>query len=95
MIAAAGLLDEADPPTAIFAFNDKTAIGGAPGGPLARPARAPGPRARCPRRRQQLPDRLPVADDVREPLAEMGRMAVSLPLRLLEGQLTRGRRTSS
>jgi LacI family transcriptional regulator len=85
-IAARRLLDEADPPTAIFAFNDNTAIG------ALRVARERGLR---------VPDDLSVVgfDDseqsaivspslttVRQPLAEMGRMAVSLLLRLLDNQ---------
>jgi LacI family transcriptional regulator len=85
-IAATRLLDEPDPPTAIFAFNDNTAIG------ALRVARERGLR---------VPEDISVVgfDDseqsaivspslttVRQPLAEMGRMAVSLLLRLLEGQ---------
>ncbi len=85
--AAAGtLLDLADPPTAIFGFNDNVAIG------ALQAARARGLR---------VPDDLSVAgfDDsehaalvspalttVRQPLAEMGRIAVSLLLRLIENQ---------
>jgi LacI family transcriptional regulator len=85
-MAAARLLDEPDPPTAIFGFNDNTAIG------ALRVARERGLR---------LPEDLSVVgfDDseqsaivyptlttVRQPLAEMGRMAVSLLLRLLDNQ---------
>jgi LacI family transcriptional regulator len=84
--AAAKLLDLPDPPTAIFAFNDNVAVG------LMRTARERGLR---------VPEDLSVVgfDDselaeivaptlttVRQPLAEMGRMAVSLLLRLLENQ---------
>jgi LacI family transcriptional regulator len=84
--AAAALLDLPEPPTAIFAFNDNMAIG------ALRAARARGLR---------LPEDLSVVgfDDseeaaivtpalttVRQPLAEMGRMAASLLLRLLESQ---------
>jgi LacI family transcriptional regulator len=84
--AAAKLLDLPDPPTAIFAFNDNVAVG------VMRTARERGLR---------LPDDLSVVgfDDseqaeivwpalttVRQPLAEMGRIAVSLLLRLLENQ---------
>ncbi len=84
--AAAKLLDLPDPPTAIFAFNDNAAVG------AMRVARARGLR---------LPEDLSVVgfDDselaeivvprlttVRQPLAEMGRIAVSLLLRLLENQ---------
>jgi LacI family transcriptional regulator len=82
----ARLLDLPEPPTAVFAFNDNMAIG------ALRAARARGIR---------VPEELSVVgfDDleeaeivtpalttVRQPLAEMGRIAVSLLLRLLEGQ---------
>ena len=84
--AAARLLDAADPPTAIFAFNDNTAIG------ALRVARERGIR---------VPEDLsivgfddselsaivtPALTTVRQPLAEMGRMAVSLLFRILDGQ---------
>jgi LacI family transcriptional regulator len=84
--AAELLLDAAEPPTAIFAFNDNLAIG------AIRAARARGLR---------VPEDLSVVgfDDVehatvvspslttiRQPLAEMGRMAVSMLMRLLERQ---------
>jgi LacI family transcriptional regulator len=84
--AARRLLDLRDPPTAIFAFNDNLAIG------AIQAARARGVR---------VPDDLSVVgfDDVehativtpalttvRQPLAEMGRTAVSLLMRLLERQ---------
>ncbi|HEY6017946.1 MAG TPA: LacI family DNA-binding transcriptional regulator [Gaiellaceae bacterium] len=84
--AAAGLLALPEPPTAIFGFNDNIAIG------AMRAARARGLR---------VPDDLSVVgfDDseqaaiavpalttIRQPLAELGRMAVSLLLRLLERQ---------
>ena len=80
------LLDLPEPPTAIFAFNDNLAIG------AVQAARARG---------LQLPDDLSIVgfDDVehativspalttiRQPLAEMGRMAVSMLLRLLARQ---------
>jgi len=80
------LLDLADPPTAIFAFNDNLAIG------AVRAAQARGLR---------VPEHLSVVgfDDtehativtptlttVRQPLAEMGRTAVSLLTRLLDHQ---------
>jgi LacI family transcriptional regulator len=82
--ATARLLQLPDPPTAIFAFNDNLAIG------ALQEARARGLR---------LPEQLSVVgfDDtgeasivtpalttLRQPLAEMGRMAVSLLTRLLE-----------
>ncbi len=84
--AARFLLELAEPPTAIFAFNDNIAIG------AIQAARACGVR---------VPDDLSIVgfDDVehativtpelttvRQPLAEMGRTAVSLLNRLLEGQ---------
>jgi LacI family transcriptional regulator len=84
--AARHLLDLHEPPTAIFAFNDNIAIG------VVQAARERGIR---------MPDDLSVVgfDDVeaaeivtpmlttiRQPLAEMGRMAVSLLERLIEGQ---------
>jgi LacI family transcriptional regulator, galactose operon repressor len=84
--AAEQLLDLPERPTAIFAFNDNIAIGALQG------ARARGLR---------VPEDLSVVgfDDVehativtpalttvRQPLAEMGRTAVSLLSRLLEGQ---------
>jgi LacI family transcriptional regulator len=90
--AAAGLLDRHRPPTAIFAFNDNMAVG------VLRAARA---------RRLRVPEDLAVVgfDDseqatsvtpplttVRQPLAEMGRMAVSLLVRLLENRRVEGMR---
>jgi len=84
--AAARLLDAAERPTAIFAFNDNLAIG------AMQVARARGLR---------VPEDLSIVgfDDiewaqlitpqlttVRQPLAEMGRMAVSLLTRLLDKQ---------
>jgi LacI family transcriptional regulator len=84
--AAGRLLDRTDPPSAIFAFNDSMAIG------VLQAARDRGLR---------LPGDLSVVgfDDtveatiavpalttVRQPLAEMGRMAVGLLLRLLENR---------
>jgi LacI family transcriptional regulator len=84
--AARHLLDRHDRPTAIFAFNDNIAIG------VLQAARERG---------IGVPDELsvvgfddvesaeivtPMLTTVRQPLAEMGRMAVSLLERLLEGQ---------
>ncbi len=84
--AAGALLDLDDPPTAIFAFNDMLAIG------VLQAARQRGIR---------VPEDLSVVgfDDtfeasivtptlttVRQPLAEMGRMAVALLVRLLHNQ---------
>jgi len=82
--AAFQLLDMAEPPTAIFAFNDNHAIG------ALKAARIRGLR---------VPEDLsivgfddvehativtPMLTTVRQPLAEMGRTAVSLLMRLLE-----------
>ena len=84
--AASQLLSLAEPPTAIFAFNDEMAVG------AMRAAKERGLR---------LPEDLsivgfddvekaeivtPALTTVRQPLAEMGRMAVSLLTRLLERQ---------
>jgi LacI family transcriptional regulator len=84
--AAEQLLSLPDPPTAIFGFNDNVAIG------ALHAAHARGLR---------VPDDLSVVgfDDtelamivmpqltsVRQPLAEMGRMGVSLLIRIIEGQ---------
>jgi LacI family transcriptional regulator len=84
--AARRLLDLPDPPTAIFAFNDNLAIG------AIQAARARG---------LSVPGDLsvvgfddvehativtPMLTTVRQPLAEMGRTAVSLLMRLLERQ---------
>jgi len=85
-VAADHLLGLPDPPTAIFAFNDNLAIG------AMQAARARGLR---------VPEDLsivgfddvehativsPMLTTVRQPLAEMGRTAVSLLMRLLERQ---------
>lgn len=84
--AAARLLEGPDPPTAIFAFNDMLAIG------AMQAARDRG---------LSVPDRLsivgfddtfeativtPALTTVRQPLAEMGRMAVAQLVRLLHNQ---------
>jgi LacI family transcriptional regulator len=84
--AAAALLDLPEPPTAIFAFNDNMAVG------ALQAARERGIR---------VPEELslvgfddsertrivtPTLTSVRQPLVEMGRIAVSLLLRLIEGQ---------
>jgi len=86
MKAAAQLLDRRDRPTAIFAFNDNLAVG------VLRVARERGIR---------IPEDLslvgfddseqaslvtPALTTVRQPLAEMGRMAVSLLMRILDNQ---------
>jgi len=84
--AAEQLLDLPEPPTAIFSFNDNMAIG------AMQTARARGVR---------IPEDLsivgfddleeaaivtPALTTVRQPLAEMGRIAVSLLIRLLDNQ---------
>jgi LacI family transcriptional regulator len=84
--AARRLLDLHEPPTGIFAFNDNIAIG------VLQAARERGLR---------VPEQLsvvgfddieaaeivtPMLTTIRQPLAEMGRMAVSLLERLIEGQ---------
>jgi len=84
--AAEQLLELPEPPTAIFAFNDNMAIG------AMRAAQALGAR---------VPDDLsivgfddleeaqivtPTLTTIRQPLAEMGRIAVSLLIRLLDNQ---------
>jgi LacI family transcriptional regulator len=91
-VAAEHLLSFADPPTAIFAFNDNAAIG------VLNAAR---------RRGLRIPEDLSIVgfDDtfqamivtphlttVRQPLAELGRMGVSLLTRLLVGQRLDARR---
>jgi LacI family transcriptional regulator len=84
--AASRLLALSDPPTAIFAFNDDMAVG------ALRAARERG--LRVPDElsvvgfddSEQAPIVTPALTTVRQPLAEMGRMAVSLLTRLLEGQ---------
>ncbi len=84
--AAQSLLDLPEPPTAIFAFNDPLAIG------AMRAARMRG---------ISVPEQLsivgfddtfeasivtPALTTVRQPLAEMGRMAVNLLIRLLQNE---------
>jgi LacI family transcriptional regulator len=86
VMAAERLLDLAEPPTAIFCFNDNMAVG------AMQTARASGIR---------IPEDLsivgfddleeaeivtPALTTVRQPLAEMGRIAVSLLMRLLDNQ---------
>jgi LacI family transcriptional regulator len=84
--AAGKLLDLDDPPTAIFAFNDALAIG------AMRAARQRG--IRVPEDLSIIgfddagvsENAIPMLTTVRQPLAEMGRMAVSLLTRLLDNQ---------
>ena len=82
--AAAALLDLADPPTAIFAFNDPLAIG-AMQAALARNLRIPQDLSVVGFDDTAEAELVtPALTTVRQPLAEMGRMAVSLLTRLLE-----------
>jgi LacI family transcriptional regulator len=84
--AAARLLALRDPPTAIFAFNDQLAIG-AMHAAVERGLRIPHDVSIA-----GFDDTveaalvMPALTTVRQPLAEMGRMAVTLLLRLLENQ---------
>src|SRR5919201_329545 len=84
--AAARLLDLADRPTAILAFNDNLAIG------ALQAAHARGLRVPEDVSIVGFDDTLeaalvtPALTTVRQPLAEMGRMAVSLLTRLIENQ---------
>jgi LacI family transcriptional regulator len=86
-LAADALLDLPDPPTAIFAFNDNLAIG------AVQAAQARGLRVPADLSVVGFDDVepativTPALTTVRQPLAEMGRTAVSLLVRLLEGQL--------
>jgi LacI family transcriptional regulator len=83
--AASALLDAASPPTAIFAFNDNLAIGA---------IQAAGERGlRVPEDvsivgfddSDLAPIVTPPLTTIRQPLAEMGRMAVTLLARLIAG----------
>ena len=82
--AATALFELAEPPSAIFAFNDQLAIG-AMHAALARGLRLPADLSIV-----GFDDTVeaglvtPALTTVRQPLAEMGRMAVSLLVRLLE-----------
>jgi LacI family transcriptional regulator len=84
--AADVLLDLPDPPTAIFAFNDNLAIG------VIQAARSRGLRVPYDLSVVGFDDVehativTPTLTTVRQPLAEMGRTAVSLLMRLLERQ---------
>ena len=84
--AASVLLDLPEPPTAIFAFNDQLAIG-AMHTALARGLRLPADLSIV-----GFDDTAeaglvtPALTTVRQPLAEMGRMAVSLLVRLLDDE---------
>ena len=82
--AAATLLDAPEPPTAIFAFNDHMAIG-ALRAAQARDLRVPDDLSVVGfDDMEQAANVTPALTTVRQPLAEMGRMAVSLLVRLLQ-----------
>ena len=82
--AAAALLELAEPPTAIFAFNDQLAIG-AMQTALARNLRVPEDLSIVGFDDTAEAELVtPALTTVRQPLAEMGRMGVSLLTRLLE-----------
>jgi LacI family transcriptional regulator len=84
--AAAALLDRSDPPTAIFAFNDQLAIG-AMQAALARGLEVPRDLSIVGFDDTAEAELVtPGLTTVRQPLAEMGRMAVSLLTRLLDNQ---------
>jgi LacI family transcriptional regulator len=88
--AAAHLLDLPDPPTAVFAFNDNMAIG------ALRAARARGLRVPADFSVVGFDDSVqattatPTLTTVRQPVDAMGRIAVSLLLRLLENRRGEG-----
>ena len=88
--AAAQLLDLPDPPTAVFAFNDNMAIG------ALRAARARGLRVPADLSvvgfddSEQATTATPALTTVRQPVDAMGRIAVSLLLRLLENRRGEG-----
>ena len=82
--AASRFLDRADRPTAIFAFNDEMAIG-AMQAAHERGLRVPGDLSIVGFDGVERGELLvPQLTTVRQPLAEMGRMAVTLLLRLLD-----------
>ena len=84
--AAAALLELDDPPTAIFAFNDPLAIG-AMQAAQARDLRVPADLSIVGFDDTAEAELVtPALTTVRQPLAEMGRMAVSLLTRLLENR---------
>jgi LacI family transcriptional regulator len=90
--AAAALLERPDPPTSIFAFNDIMAVG------VMRAAHAHGLRVPHDLSVVGFDDQehakmaTPTLTTVRQPLAEMGRMAVSLLIRQLENRQLEGLR---
>jgi LacI family transcriptional regulator len=85
-IAASALFDLAERPTAIFAFNDQLAIG-AMRVALARNLRVPEDLSIVGFDDTSESELLrPALTSVRQPLAEMGRMGVSLLMRLVENR---------
>jgi LacI family transcriptional regulator len=83
--AAAELLDLPDRPTALVCFNDKAAVGALTAA-AQRGLRVPGDLSIAGFDDIDLAQATsPLLTTVRQPLAEMGRMAVSLLIRLLEG----------
>jgi LacI family transcriptional regulator len=83
--AAGELLDLATPPTALVGFNDKIAVG-ALAAAAGRGLRVPGDLSISGFDDIDLAQATsPMLTTVRQPLAEMGRMAVSLLIRLLDG----------
>src|SRR5581483_9695621 len=83
--AAAGLLDSSPRPTALACFNDKTAVG-ALAAAAARGLRVPADLSVTGFDDIDLAQATsPMLTTVRQPLAEMGRIAVSLLIRLLDG----------
>ena len=84
--AASGLLALADPPTAIFAFNDSMAIG-AIRAASARGLRVPGDLSVAGfDDTGEAAITVPALTTVRQPLAELGRTAVSILLRQLKNR---------
>lgn len=84
--AAAELLAMADPPTAIFAFNDNMAIGAIQAA-MARGLRVPGDVSVAGfDDTGEAAITVPALTTVRQPLAELGRTAVSILLRQLENR---------
>jgi LacI family transcriptional regulator len=82
--AAGELLDSAEPPTAIVGFNDKVAVG-VLAAAAARGLRVPGDLSVTGFDDIDVAQATtPALTTVRQPLEEMGRMAVSLLIRLLE-----------
>lgn len=89
--AAAELLDLPERPTALACFNDKTAVG-ALAAAASRGLRVPADLSVTGFDDIDLAQATtPMLTTVRQPLAEMGRMAVSLLIRLLEGHQVEAR----